>query len=574
MTQQPPEDLTEDGLTEEPLDEIAHGKSRTAKQGILASSAIMAAGTLFSRFSGLIRAVLLVAALGSTTISADVFNVANTVPNMLYILLAGGVFNAVLVPQLVRALKNDADGGEAYTNRIMTLGLLFLGTVTVLMVVFAPLVLAVFLPEKYHTVDLEHAKNSAITLARWCLPQVFLYGMFTLVGQVLNARGSFGPMMWAPIANNIIAVGVLGTYLFVFGPASGLVAEGHLSQAQMAVLGLGSTAGVAVQLLVLIPFMRRAGFRYRPRFDFRGSGLGHTLRLGSWTVAFVIVNQLAYTVVVRMAMGGTADGGTGYTVYSNSFLIMMLPHGVVTVSLVTALLPQLSAFAADGRGRDLARTLTSTMRTAMLVVLPFAALLAVIGSDIANVLYGFGAGRGSARDYAWSLGLFGVALVFFTVHYFMLRGFYALEQTRTVFFIQLVVGVVNIVTAVAFTATVDAEHTAGALALSYAVAYAAGAAVSWAVLRRRLGHLGGRRTLRFGVRAGLVLAVTTAAAYGLWWVLRGGDDDPTQALSLLRGGIVGVFHLVTFLVLAHFVRIREVGELVTPVLASVRRRLP
>ena len=578
MTHQQPDgppgtpELVPEELSDEPLDEIA-GTRRTAKQGILASSAIMAAGTLFSRFSGLIRAVLLVAALGSTTLSADAFNVANTVPNMLYILLAGGVFNAVLVPQLVRALRNDADGGEAYTNRIMTLGLLFLGTVTVLMVVFAPLVMALFLPQEYGRAELAHARDTAITLARWCLPQVFFYGMFTLVGQVLNARGSFGPMMWAPIANNVIAVGVLATYLFVFGPASGLVADGHLSQAQMTLLGLGSTAGVAVQLLVLVPFMRRAGFRYRPRFDFRGAGLGHTLRLGTWTVAFVVVNQLAYTVVVRMAMGGTADGGTGYTVYTNSFLIMMLPHGVITVSLVTALLPQLSAFAADDRRDDLARTLTSTMRTAMLVVLPFAALLAVIGADIANVLYGFGAGRGSASDYAWSLTLFGVALVFFTVHYFMLRGFYALEQTRTVFFVQLAVGAVNIATAVGFTSLVTAEHTAAALALSYAVAYACGAAVSWIVLRRRLGHLDGRRTTRFAVRALLVLVVSTAASWALWWALRGSDDDPTQALSLLRGGVVGVVHLVLFLVLAHLVRVREVAELVTPVTTSVRRRL-
>ena len=179
---------------------------------VLANSAVMAAGTVVSRLSGYVRSILLAAALGNL-IRADVFTVANTVPNMLYILLAGGVFNAVLVPQLVRAATNDPDRGEAYTNRIVTLATLFLGAVTVLLVLAAPWLMRLFVDPGWPT----DAKDSVVDLARYCLPQVFFYGMYALLGQILNARGRFGPMMWAPIANNVISVAMLVTYLVVFG---------------------------------------------------------------------------------------------------------------------------------------------------------------------------------------------------------------------------------------------------------------------------------------------------------------------------------------------------------------------
>ncbi|QCX29336.1 murein biosynthesis integral membrane protein MurJ [Nocardioides jishulii] len=530
----------------------------------------MAAGTTFSRFSGFIRSALLVAALGNG-IQADTFQVANTVPNMLYILLAGGVFNAVLVPQLVRALKNDADGGEAYTNRIITLAALFLGAVSVLLVALAPAVMALMLDNQYDSAALAAQRESAIVLARYCLPQVFFYGMFVLVGQVLNARGSFGPMMWAPIANNVIAVAVLGTYLVVFGPAadpsSALTAEREL------LLGVGSTVGIAVQFLILVPVLRRVGFRYRPRFDFRHTGLGHTFRLAVWTVLFVVVNQAAYVVVTRLATRGSADGGTGATVYGNTYLLTMLPHGIVTVSLVTALLPRLSAYAADGSLGRVGTTLASTLRTAMLVVLPYAALLAVIGGDMANVIFGFGAGQGAFASYRPGLAVFAVALVFFTVHFFMLRGFYALEQTRTVFLVQCVVGTVNVGAAIALVAVAPPRMTVAALAAAYALAYLAGSIVSWWVLRRQVGGLDERRTARFAVRMLAVVAISTAISYAVWWLLGGNDPDPTSLGSFLRGAVVGLCQLITYLVLTKVFRIREMAEIIEPVRNAVLRRL-
>jgi putative peptidoglycan lipid II flippase len=548
---------------------------------VLSSSAVMAAGTVVSRFSGFVRSTLLAAALG-TQLHADVFTIANTVPNMLYILLAGGVFNAVLVPQLVRAMKHDPDGGDAYTNRIITLAALFLAGVTALLVLAAPLLMRLYLDPAFFTDALADQRESVIDFARLCLPQVFFYGMFVLVGQVLNSRDRFGPMMWAPIANNVVSVAVLGVYLVVFGAAQGDELCGGFTPGQEWLLGLGSTVGIALQLLILLPYLRAAGFTYRPRFDFRGSGLGHTFRLAFWTVAFVIVNQVAYTVVVRLASSGTAaaalscdgtggSGGTGYTIYSGAFLLVMVPHSIATVSLATATLPRLSRSAADDDLPAVARQVAATTRTALALILPFAFLLPAVALPLSNIVWGYAAAAETYRDFAASLALFAPGLVFFTVHYLMLRGFYSLERTRTVFSIQCVIAATNVAVAVAVTSQVGPRDTAPGLVAAYVAAYAVGAALSYQLLRRLLGGLETPVLVRFLVRMGLAAGLAAAAAWGwrvlldAWWET---GDGKVQALVLL--GSTGLVDLVVLVLLARLMRIREVTEVV----GLVTSRLP
>jgi putative peptidoglycan lipid II flippase len=544
---------------------------RSEQQRVLANSAVMAAGTVVSRMSGFVRSALLAAALGNM-LHADLFNIANTIPNMLYILLAGGVVNAVLVPQLVRSMRNDGDAGEAYTGRIITLAALFLGAVTVLLVVAAPWVMDLFLASKYDSPSLAAQRDSIIAFARFCLPQVFFYGMYVLVGQILNARGRFGPMMWAPIANNVISVGVLVLYLFVFGPARGAEVLGPFTTGQEALLGLGSTAGIVVQFLVLVPYLRASGYRYRPRFDFRHTGLGHTLRLAVWTVLFVIVNQVAYTVVVRLASGGaaSADDGTGYTIYSQTFLIMMVPHAIVTVSLATAILPRLSARAAEDDLEGLARSLTDTLRTALAVVIPFALLLPLIATNLSHVIWGYGAAADTFDLYAPSLALFGGGLVFFTVHYLMLRGFYALELTRTVFWIQCAVAGTNIVAAVVLVGAADPEQTSPALVIAYSASYLVGSVVSYAVLRRRLGGLRTPTLVRFLLRLALVAAVSTAAAAATAYLLHRVQPDPGWPVAASSVLLVGTVDLVVLVVMARVLRLAEV----TTVVDTLTSRVP
>jgi putative peptidoglycan lipid II flippase len=533
---------------------------------ILANSAVMAAGTIVSRVSGLLRALLLVYALGSS-LHADVFNIANTIPNMLYILLAGGVFNAVLVPQLVRALKNDEDRGEAYTNRIITAFGLFLGGVTIALMVAAPYVVRLYTNDSWPP----EARESVIDFTRYCLPQVFFYGMFVLVGQVLNARGRFGPMMWAPIVNNVISVAVLVGYILTFGKTG--LAENCLgfSTSQELVLGIGSTIGIVAQCAILVPFLRAAGYAYKPRLDLRGTGLGHTLKLGVWTLLFVLVNQVAYLVVVRLASsgpalecgvggGGPATDATGYTVYANSFLLVMVPHSVITVSLATALLPLLSARAAGGDLAGLAGSLARTLRTALAVVIPVAALMPVVAPDVAALIFGYGAGAATASNYAPTLGIFAISVVAFTVHYLVLRGFYALERNRTVFFIQCVVAAVNIVMAVVLVGRTDAAHTAPALAAAYGCAYAVGAITSYTVLRRALGGLATPALLGFVGRLLVAVGGALVVAVVLRAVLP--EPDGSQVLALLRLGVVGLADVALFVVLARVLRVGEVTSVV------------
>ncbi len=571
--------------------------------GVLSSSAVMAAGTVVSRVSGFVRSALLAAALG-TALHADVFTIANTVPNMLYILLAGGVFNAVLVPQLVRAMRNDPDGGEAYTNRVITLAAVFLAGVTAVLVLVAPLLMRIFLDGSFFTPELSAQRESVVDFARYCLPQVFFYGMFVLVGQVLNARGSFGPMMWAPIANNVISVSVLAVYLWSFGPVRDLCTPGGPTDAsvlagpgstvggytssQELLLGLGSTLGIAAQLAILVPFLRRAGFRFRPRFDFRGTGLGHTLRLGTWTVLFVLVNQVAYTVVVKIASSGTADAfatvcsapqdGTGYTIYSSAFLLVMVPHSVATVSLATAVLPRLSAYAAESDLRGVARSVASTLRTAYVVVIPFALLLPLVALDLSNLLIGYGAARPNVPAFAVSLALFAPGLVFFTAHYLMLRGFYSLERTRTVFWVQCLIAATNILLAVVLTRATSPAGTAPGLVLAYGGAYLVGAVGSYWLLRRVLGGLETPVLVRFLVRLLIAAGIATAVA----WAVRAGMQElwPAETGRAATSGsskgravgvlaVTGLTDVVVFLVLARAMRITEV----TSVMALLAKRL-
>lgn len=538
--------------------------------GILRSSAVMAAGTIVSRLSGFVRGALLVLALGSV-LRADLFSIANTIPNMVYILLAGGVFNAVLVPQLVRRIKDDPDAGAAYGSRVVTLSALFLGVVTVLLMVFAPQLLSVYLDDRFLDPDRAAHLQTLVDLTRWCLPQVFFYGMFVLVGQILNARESFGPMMWAPIANNIISIGMLVTYLLVWGPVGeGPARYAPLDTSQEVLLGLGSTLGIAVQFLVLLPYLRRAGFTYRPRFDFRDPEIRHTLSLGSWTVLFVVVTQLAYLVVVRLASSGTAEAGagTGYTIYSSGMLIMMVPHSVVTVSLATAILPRISRLAAEDRLPELGSTVGSTMRTALVLVLPFAVLLPVLARDLTTFMYGWGA---SAAPFVPTVALFGPALVFFTVHYFMLRGFYALERTRTVFFIQCAVSATNVAVAVALVTSQPAERTAPMLVVGYLASYAVGSLISFLLLRRAVGDLQTRRLVRFLVRMAVVLAAAAATALLVRWGLSGLGEEPPPLVALVRLGAAGLAGSGAVLLGARLMHIREATSLVDMVGGRLRR---
>jgi putative peptidoglycan lipid II flippase len=542
-----------------------------AGRGLARPSAIMAAGTVTSRVTGVLRDVAMAAALGFFLV-ADAYSLGNSLPTIVYILIIGGALNAVFIPQLVRHMKDDADEGHAYADRLLTLAGLALLAMSVAAVVLAPLIVDLYTPADYPANEFD----LAVAFARLCLPQIFFYGLYSMLSQVLNARGRFGAPMFAPIANNVVAIATFGLFIVIAGTSA--AADGALTPDQVLLLGLGTTLGVVLQALILVPVLLRSGYSYRPRFDWRGAGLGKAGGLAVWTIGLVLVNQVTYLFITRLATQANVNASgadaiaAGLTTYQKAHLVFMLPHSVITVSIVTALLPALSRVAHDGRLGQVGTDLARTMRMVAALIVPVAAVLAVNGAGIAILLFGYGA---ATPEQAGLMGLivsvFMIGLLPFTLFYVLLRGYYAIEDTRTPF-------VITIVFSAAFLAMAfplfDAARAGGtqvaALALAYSLSYWVGLVIAWWVLARRLGTLDTAHTV--GVLARLVLAglVSVGVMVG---VLRGalavaGTDLAAPRLTLLL--IVLVTAAVgtgVYLLAAWVLRVREVGD----VLSLVRR---
>ncbi|MFF1493081.1 murein biosynthesis integral membrane protein MurJ [Streptomyces sp. NPDC058304] len=487
------------------------------KTSVLRSGALMAAGSIVSRATGFVRSAVVVAALG-TGLLGDSYAVSNTVPNILYMLLIGGALNAVFVPELVRAAKEHQDGGAAYTDRLLTACTAALVVLTAVAVLAAPLIVSAYTP--YTGTQ----ASTTVALARYCLPQILFYGLFTLLGQVLNARGRFGAMMWTPVLNNIVIIGVFGLFLVVSQGSQG-GADG-LTAGETRLLGLGTTAGIVLQALALVPSLRAARFRWRPRFDWRGSGLARPLRNAGWLVMLVLTNQISYWVVTRLstatgrhAVEAGLAGGAGYTAYSNAYQLWIVPQGIITVSLVTALMPRMSSAASDGDLAAVRRDVSYALRSSAALVVPAAALFAALAPWVMGSVFGYGrTGAADIEVMAGMLVAFAPGLIAFSGQYVLSRAFYALSDTRTPFFLNLVIAGLWAVLSAAAYLVLPPRWAVTGMAGAYSVALFAGLAVTAYTLARRLGPRTGSRTERrtTAVRTHLRLLVASlpAAAAG------------------------------------------------------------
>ena len=539
----------------------------------LRSAAVMAAGTVLSRLLGFIRIALLAAAIG-TALRGDIFTAANTIPNSLYILLAGGVFNTVLVPQLVRAIKNHDDGGQDFTNRILTFGFVVLAIVTVACVLLAPAIAELYLPKELHDPSRMTEKANMIMFVRLCLPQIFFYGAFVLVGQVLNARRRFGPMMWAPIANNIVACASIVVFLLIYRVGDNPPTYSH---GEELLLGLGHTVGIAVQLLVLLPYLKASGHTYRPKFGLRGTGLGHTARLGIWTVLFVAVNQVTLVVVTQLAIAGSAsdDPGSkaGLFAYSTAMLIILVPHGIVTVSLATAALPQMSALAADGDTAEVGRLSARSIRQTLAIVVPAAAAMIAFAYPIVTIIAGYGSGKNNLTLMSYTLMTLALGIVPFTVQYFQLRTFYAFEDTRTPFFLQCVIAATNIAAAViGVRVLLDQAHlrfSGVVLGGAYALAYLVAVLISRPVLRRRVPRVPGAG-IGLPLLAMVIAAVAGAGAGRLaLWLLSLAIDWSGPLGAVLQLAVAALVMLPVYAAVSRVLRIHEVNDVVSMVTSKL-----
>ncbi|WP_371794004.1 murein biosynthesis integral membrane protein MurJ [Streptomyces albidoflavus] len=539
----------------------AEGRAKSAGGGLARSSLLMAVGTVVSRATGLIRQVLQAAALG-TGLLASTYNTANTVPTSLYTLLIGGALNAVLVPQLVRARATEPDGGRAYEQRLVTLVVCVLGVGTALAVWAAPEIVGLYMRD---TPGSHEAFELTVTFARFLLPQIFFYGLFGIYGQVLNAREKFGAMMWTPVLNNVVLVAMFAAYLGLM-VAPGRVED--ITAEQVRLLGIGTTAGVALQALALVPFARAAGFRFRPRFDWRGTGLGRSVHAAKWTLLFVLANQVALTVVTHFANAADQElpeAGAGYTAYMYAQTIWLLPQSIVTVSLVTALLPRMSRAVAEGRVEDLRADLTRGLRISGVVIVPTAFLFLALGPQIAALLFAHGAAdAASVRPLGQMLQAFGPGLIAFSAQYLLLRGFYAFEDTRTPFFMAAWIAGVDIALASACHLLLPARWAVVGMAGAYTLSYLAGLTLTARLLRRRLGGRIGTGGL--GRAYGKVLCAAVPAA-GLGWAAARAVSGPggpgaagtwSTAVALASGVLSTA---VAYLLLARLLKVEEVRRL-------------
>ncbi|MGW1146201.1 murein biosynthesis integral membrane protein MurJ [Streptomyces sp. NPDC002454] len=535
----------------------------------------MAAGSLVSRATGFLRSAIVAAALG-VGLAADGYAVANAVPTVVYTLLIGGALNAVFVPELVRAAKEHPDGGAAWTDRLLTLCLLALLALTAVAVWAAPAIVSAYTGYEGEQAEL------TVAFARSCLPQILFLGVFTLLGQVLNARGRFGAMMWTPVLNNVVVIAVFALYLAVG-------AGGTLTAGERALLGWGTTAGIAVQALALVPALRAARFRWRPRFDWRGGGLARPLRSAGWLVLLVLTNQAAYWVVTRLATTAGeraaalgSDGGVGFSAYNNAYLLWAVPHGIVTVSLVTALVPRMSRAAAEDDPAAVRRDVSGALRTCAAAIVPAACALFALAEPIMALVFQYGrTDAGDTAAMALTLMAFAPGLVAFSGQYVLARAFYALSDTRTPFLLNLVIAALNAGLAVLAHLALPAQYAVTGMAGGYSLALLVGWVLTGWVLHRRLTPASaGRRRRRsrrsarrspwrsttLGAHLRLFLAAGPATALGHAAVTA---LAPYGHPAAAGGGAVVV--VLVFALLARPLRLTELDRLLGAATRRLRR---
>lgn len=522
------------------------------------ASGIMAVGTILSRITGFIRALLAVAVLG-TALLADTFNVANTMPNILYNLLVGGALTAIFVPQLVRSFS-DEDGGHGFASRLVTTISLILFALVIIGVIFAPALVRLYAPE-FSTVGFETEKEIAIAFTRYCLPQIFFLGLFTMLGQVANARGSFAPLMWAPIANNLVVIVVFAGMLFV----EHSLALATITNLQVQILGWGTTLGVVVQALILIPVVKRSGIHIRPMFGVQG--LGKSFGLAGWTLVYVLISQLGYLVTVNVATSAAVRSaqagiktGVGFTPFTSAYYIMLLPYSIVTISIVTALLPHLSKLAIDRNVEEVRLQLIRAIRMVGVVTVPSAVALLFFGPLITETLY-LGIPLTDARYIGFVLAALSFGLVAFSINLILIRGFNAFEDTKTQVSSILIINIISVGLSYLFLALLKSNWVTVGLGIAFSVSYIVGLFITISLLKKHIGSLQvsefASQHLRLFIAAIVSMLPFFAISYFSHWAYTE-TALPMRALrlALLLGGSGA-----TYLYLAKVLKVSEIAGL-------------
>jgi putative peptidoglycan lipid II flippase len=534
---------------------------------VLANSRSMAVASLTSRVTGFLRSIMLVAALGTGAVG-NAYNSGNNLPNMIYELLLGGVLSSVLIPLLVHAEAEDEDGGLAYTQRLLSLAVGALGAMTIIVVAAAPWIAAVFVPAGSQ-------RELTSIFATLLLPEIFFYGLGAMFMAVLNIKHVYGPGAWSPVLNNVVMMATVVVFWLLPGPKS--LDPSSITNAQILVIGIGTTVGIAAQALVLAPALRRTGFTWQWRFRAipgQPDRLKEIGTLAGWVLGYVVVSQIGVSVIQRI---GNENGG--FSVFTYADLLFQMPYGILVVSVLTAIMPRLSRAAVRNDIDAVKDDLSFGARLSAVALVPITAGLIVLGPVMGVTLFAYGQASiayahliGSAL--AWSaFGLFPFALVML-----QLRVFYAMRDGRTPTLINAFMVATKVVLVLvsneAFKAAEGTNvnkhpsvHAVEWLNISTSLSYVVGAIAGHILLTRRLGRLGFRRVTVTVAQIAVASAVAAAAAWVVVVAARHalGGGHTGSALGLGGGGVVGLLVLAGVL---WRMRVPDVQEVV----ALARRR--
>lgn len=498
------------------------------QQSLLKSSMLMASGTLLSRILGFVRSAMLITAIGAFAGTAASFQVANTLPNMVYNLLAAGILDAVLVPQIVRALRKR--GGSPYVNKLITAVGTLLLLLTGVAMIGIPLLVTILAPALTPA-----SRALTITFSLWCVPQIFFYGLYNLFGQVLNARGVFGPYMWSPVLNNVIGIISLGAFILVWGPAEEVVPVETFGSSQILVLAGSATLGVIAQALVLLIPMRRAGVNLRVDFRLKGTSFGSASKVAMWTFATLLVSQVGVISTTNIAT--RADAFTdatgvvvaGFSAYSYAFMIFMVPQSLITVTLVTAIFTRIANDVADGDFAGVARNYHRGLELVVTLCFASAAILMVTATPVMQLIMP-NLGADSAALYGAVLVALMLGVPSTGISMMSQRVFFALENAFPVFLIGIVPTLLQLIVGwgVYFTASSEWWTVGAAAAETVARLVQGFIAVYW--VSRVIWQISFTRLVKSYGRSFLAFAISGLIGWGVMHLLGPGSDSPSGAM--------------------------------------------
>ncbi|GAA0990619.1 murein biosynthesis integral membrane protein MurJ [Subtercola frigoramans] len=536
-----------------------------AERSIGRSSALLASGTIASRILGFLKAIVLLQAIGAFA-AGDAFTAGNQLPNTIYVIVAGGALSAVLVPQIVRSALHT-DGGTAYINKLVTISLLVLAVTALVATLLAPFLVSI----TAHGFSAEQTAL-ATAFAYWCLPQIFFYGVYTILGEVLNARNSFGPFTLSPILNNIVALVGLIVFIAVFGAdPDGTRPLDWWTPSSVALLAGTATLGIAVQGLILFAFWRRVGLVYRPDFGWKGVGLKQTGKIASWSFGMILVTTAAGLVETNVV--STASGGDSASIaaLANAWLIFMLPHSVVAVSIATAYFTRMSENASAGDLGRVRADVSASIRQITVIMVLAGVVLFVVAYPFGRVMIDSIAGSTAIGTV---LMAFLVGLPAFSILFVLQRAFFSLGDTRTPFYTTVFQAVVFSIGSLAVLLFVPKAWVGVGVALMLSLAGILQTIVAGVLIRRKLG--GGIRRVATSFAKDALAALPASVAGAAVYFAFGGPDPAGYALSgripaIITMAVVAVVMTVLYAATLRLVRSSELSEAVTPILRRLRR---